>query len=250
MDFALCFAALLFFSAGHPASALLLRCGLEACQRFSPRAAIALASFASLCAAAAGLLCRSRLKSVPAKQRSICAVASFVGGCIGRALLLMFTARFPGTLTLTRAQMIPLLLFALLAIHTPMHGRLPLSPVPFALLILLCSLIDGFFGAGGMAFFSLAALGGINRGRAAPSCALLMTVIAQASALLVTMLCGETQVFPGRMLTLLAAGSAIGALVCEQQKERGAFSYRLRTALWVYLVLAAASCIEQGITAG
>ena len=53
MELAMGFAAFLCFWLGFPAPALVLRCGLNASLRFSPRAALALSAVASVCGAAA-----------------------------------------------------------------------------------------------------------------------------------------------------------------------------------------------------
>lgn len=248
MDWFLCIAALLFFWAGHPASALLLRVGLGASLRFSPRAALALSSMAALSGACTGLICRGGLRTVPRAQLSVTACASLVGGALGRAALLMLDARLSSSLLLTRLQMLPLLLLAFLSLIPTSSGKLqiPLSRMRLFFFSLLCAATDGFFGAGGMPLFSLTALGGVRRRRDTPSCALLMTAVSQSSAILLTLLCGETQIFPTRMLVLLIAGSVIGTIVTEKQKERGP-SKGMRTALKAYLILAALSCIEQAL---
>lgn len=248
MDFFLCTAAFFAFYAGHPASALLLRCGLAACARFSPRAALALAAVASFSGASAGLLCRGGLGAAASGQRGLCAACGFAGGVMGRALLLMLTARFPSSTALARVQGIPLLLLFLLSLLPPRRqARLPLTPLRLAGYALLCAGIDGFFGAGSIPLFALAALGGVRRRRDLPAGALLTTLCAQTGALLLTILTGQAQIFPPRMLLWLALGAALGAASGETQKERGAFHNGMRAALKTYGILAACSCIEQAV---
>lgn len=246
MDWFLGGAALLFFLAGHPASALLMRCALAASQRFSPRAALALSAVSALSGAAAGLLCRGGLRAVPKTQASVSLWAGFIGGTLGRAALLMLSARAASSLTLARVQMIPLLLLALLSL-LPTHvlGLRVTSSSQLFGFSLLCAAADGFLGAGGMPLFALAGQPGVQRRYGAPSCALLMSAAAQTGAILLTLLCGQAQVFPSRMLVFLALGSALGTVIAEKQKERGALHRGMRAALKVYLVLSALACIEQ-----
>lgn len=247
MDFALFIASLLFYRFGHPASALLLRCGLEACL-FSARASLSLAAFSALTGAAAGLLCRGGLHAVPYAQRMAAAFAGFTGGTLGRAALLILTARIPDTLFLSRLQALPLLLLALFPLRRPeAKAQLPWATPKLFLFSQLCGTIDGFLGAGGTALFMTAALGGVSRGESIPSFALLMTICAQGGAILATILCQEAQHFPGRMLALLAMGSAAGAILSEKQKERGALHRGMRIALMAYLILSALSCMEQAL---
>ena len=249
MDFLLCIYAFISFGVGFPASALFLRCGLEASLHFSPRTAIELATLSSLSGALALLLIRGPT-SVPCKQRALCMGPAFVGGCIGQALLLMFSARFPGSITLARLQIVPLFLFTIAALLTRISECFSLNSRRLLLISLLCSLIDGFFGAGGLILFSLFTTGGVKRRQQIPSCALLVTCISRASALLLILLTGEAQLLPSRMVIAVAAGSAAGAVLWAYKNERGTLAKGLRTALTVYLVLAAASCAEQAITAG
>ena len=249
MEIALFFASLLFFYLGFPAPELLLRCGLAASLRFSPRAALALSSVAALCGALAALIKRGGLSSAPAPARALLIPASFAGGTLGRSLLLMFTASQTGSLPLLRLQVLPLLLLCLLALLPQRPGRRDaIEPRPYALraLSFFCGVVDGFFGAGGQLLFGGLLPARIARRRfSSPALPLLHTVCAQAGALMLTACAGAAQVFPARMILLLAAGSALGALAGEAQKERGPLASGTSAALKAYLLLCALSGMEQ-----
>lgn len=246
MELALFAAACLCFAISPSLAGLALRCGLAACLRFSPRAALALAGVADFSANAAMLLRRGGLRAVPIAQRSPVVLAGVFGSVIGRMLMLLFVARFSGSLALLRAQAAPLLLLALLAL--PQGGlrrfSFPQGKLRLFALALFCAMIDGLCGAGGAVLFSLAARGGSRRNRP-PSAAALLSVCAQASAILLTLLSGAAQVFPMRLLLFLSLGAAGGALIFEQRKKRGAILSGLRIALNVYLLCAALAGAEQ-----
>ena len=121
MELALFAASFLFFYLGFPEPALFLRCGLAASLRFSPRAALALSGIAALCGSLAALFARGGLGAAPAPARSRLIPATFAGGTLGRSLLLMFTARFTGSLPLLRVQVVPLLMLCLLFL-LPQNG--------------------------------------------------------------------------------------------------------------------------------
>ena len=237
---ALCAFALL--PAGAP---LLLRCGLSACLRFSPRAALALASAAALAAGLTMLLGRRGLRAVLPAQRSPAALAGVLGGTMGRMLMLLFTARFSGSLELARVQSVPLLLLAAAALF-PRRLPLPKTKAVFFAFSLLCALTEGFFGCGAPPLFMLTGKESLRRRRfSPPGAALLLTIAAQLSALLLTLLSGAAQVFPLRMLLALCLSSALGSLIFEHIKKRAAIHRGLRIALLVYLLLAALAGVEQ-----
>ena len=130
MELFLFLAALCAFSLLPSAAPVLLRCGLTACLRFSPRAALALSSLAALTSCASMLLCRGGLRAEPVRQRIPVFIPAFLGGTLGRMLLLMFTARFSGSLALSRIQSLPILLLAVASVFPllRMTGQLMLSP--------------------------------------------------------------------------------------------------------------------------
>lgn len=249
MELALGGAAFLSFFAGFPASALLLRCGLSASQRFSPRAALALSSLAALCACASALLARGGLRAASPASRLSMTAGSFMGGTLGRALLLMTASHLSGSYELLRIQAIPLLLLCVLSL-VPAQ-RLPARHLAdhYAALpywAFLCGMTDGFFGAGGMTLLSPFMLGTIVRRRDRPTALmLLLCACAQGGALALTLAAGAAQVFPGRMLFAVGAGAAMGIWAAEADKKRGAASIGLRIALKAYLIIAALSGLEQ-----
>ena len=245
MELILSLAALGAFAL-HPAAApVLLRCGLAACLRFSPRAALALASLSSLAASASIFLSRRGLRAVPVRQRAPVAAAAFLGGTLGRMLLVMFTARFSGSLALARAQAVPLLLLALAAV-CPRRLRQPHTRPGLFLFSLLCALAEGFFGCGGMALFLFSGQSGLCRQRLSPpGAALLICLTAQCAALLLTQLAGAGQIFPAPMLLALAGAAALGGAAFEKAKKRSPVKTELRIALCVYMLLAALAGIEQ-----
>ncbi|MBP3656349.1 MAG: hypothetical protein J6K32_06600 [Clostridia bacterium] len=63
MELVLCAFSFAVLLAAQPAGALPLRCMLEACRRFSPRAAVALSSLAGLFGAGAMLVARGGLRA-------------------------------------------------------------------------------------------------------------------------------------------------------------------------------------------
>lgn len=239
MELVLFGAALCAFFAGGPSAALLLRCGLNASLRFSPRAALALSSLCALSGALAQLLARGGLRAVPGPRAAL-ATLSFTGGVLGRALLLMLVARFPDSLLLLRVQVLPLLLILLLSLLP--EGR-RFAAAPFAAAFPAAAL-GGFLGAGEAALLRLFLPAGVIRGRQSAA-ALLSSACAQGGALLLTLLCGAAQVFPARLLASAALGAALGALCAEGCKERGALRSGMRAALLVYGILAALACVEQ-----
>lgn len=246
MAFFLGVAAFWAFRMGYPASALVLRCALEASERFSPRSALALSSMAALCGAASGLIARGGMRQLVHGQRAAASSAAFMGGTLGRCALLIYASHFTGSLELSRMQAAPLLALSSAALYalrrqpfTRPEGRGGLS-----LLALLCGLCDGFVGAGGMALLALFSPGGVRRRSGAPSSlSLLISLCAQAGALLLTLCAGAAQVFPPRMLLSLALGAAAGGFLA--QKERGASLKGLRSALITYWVVALLSVLEQ-----
>lgn len=248
MAFFLGGAAFLAFFAGYPASALLLRCALEASERFSPRAALALASVAALFGALCALPARGGLRPLPPSRRAAAASGAFIGGTLGRSALLLYASHFTGSLELTRAQAGPLLLLVCVSLYA-------LFRQPFAVpegrgglfgLALFCGLIDGLFGAGGMALSALFSSGGVLRRKGVPSSlALLVSLCAQSGALLLTLCAGAAQVLPLRMLLGIAIGAAAGGF--GAQKQRGTPGKGLRAALMTYLVIAVLSILEQAL---
>jgi len=245
MELFLSLAALWGFALLPAAAPVALRCGLTACLRFSPRAALALSSCAALAGCASHLLCRGGIRAIPIRQRTLVTSAAFIGGTVGRMLLLMFTARFSGSLALARIQTVPLMLLALAA-SLPRKMHLPRSRAGFFVYALLCAACEGFFGCGGMALFLLAGYSGVRRRRVSPpGAALLLGTIAQLSALLLTQFSGAAEIFPARLPLSLAAAAWLGGAVFEKTKKRGAIQKGLRIALYVYMMLAALSCAEQ-----
>ena len=249
MAVALLFSSFFFYYLGVPAPALLLRCGLSASLRFSPRAALALSSVAALCGDGAALFARGGLRAAPAPARARLIPMAFAGGTLGRSLLLMFTAGHTGSLPLLRLQVIPLLMLCLLALLPARAGTWPKrmrGPAAFRSLCFFCGVVDGFFGAGGALLFNGLWPQRIERRRfSSPALPLLMAVCAQAGALLLTVCAGASQVFPLRMVALLGAGSALGALAAERRGERDAFTSGASVLLRAYLLLCALSGVEQ-----
>lgn len=249
MAFALLFSSFFFYYIGVPAPALLLRCGLSASLRFSPRAALALSGVAALCGDGAALVARGGLHAAPAPARARLIPVAFAGGTLGRSLLLMFTAGHTGSLPLLRLQVIPLLMLCLLSLLPARAGAWPKrahGPAAFRALCFFCGIVDGFFGAGGTLLFSGLWPQRIERRRfSSPALPLLLTVCAQAGALLLTACAGASQVFPVQMVLMLGLGSALGALAAERQREHGAFWRGAGVALRVYLLLCALSGMEQ-----
>lgn len=239
MELILFGAALCAFFAGGPSAALLLRCGLNASLRFSPRAALALSSLCALSGALAQLLARGGLRAVPGPRASL-AMLAFTGGVLGRALLLMLVALFPDSLLLLRVQALPLLLLLPLSL---LPGKRRLRAVPLAATFPAAAL-GGFLGAGEAALLLPFLPSGVERGRQS-AVALLSSACAQGGALLLTLLSGAAQVFPARLLAFITLGAALGALCAEGCKERGALHTGMRAALLVYGMLAALSCAEQ-----
>lgn len=245
MELFLFLAALCAFSLLPSAAPVLLRCGLTACLRFSPRAALALSSLAALTSCASMLLCRGGLRAVPVRQRIPVFIPAFLGGTLGRMLLLMFTARFSGSLALARVQTLPLLLLAVIAVF-PRRILFPASCAGLFAFSLLCAAAEGFFGCGGAALFLFAGRRDLNRRRfSLPGAALLLSFIAQLSAILLTLLSGACEIFPGRMLLALFTASALGGVIFEKTKKRAAIQHGLRIALLLYTLLSALSCAEQ-----
>lgn len=251
MTFFLGVAAFLAFGAGYPASSLMLRCTLEASERFSPRSALALSSVAALCGAASALLARGGIRQlVVPGGLATASSAAFMGGTLGRCALLIYASHFTGSLELSRMQAAPLLALssaALCALWRQPFMR-PEGRGGLFLLALLCGLCDGLFGAGGMALLALFSPGGVRRRSGAPSSlSLLISLCAQAGALLLTLCAGAAQVFPSRMLLFLALGSAAGGFLA--QKERGTSLKGLRAALIAYWIVALLSVLEQALYA-
>ena len=248
MEIALFLSAALAFSLSPALAPLALRCGLSACLRFSPRAAVALSSVAALSGCLGMLLSRGGLRCVPPLQRLPVAIAAVVGGTIGRMLLLIFVARFSGSLELARLQALPLLALTLLALMPLGLRRIPLPETRIALAVfsLPAACIEGHFGCGALAVLALAAHSGVHRkSGASASFALLLALLAQGSALLLTALSGGAQVLPPRMLLALSAGSLAGGWQFEQSKKRGEVRRGLRAALGVYALFAALTGVEQ-----
>lgn len=248
MEIALFFSAWLAFSLSPALAPLALRGGLAACLRFSPRAALALSSVAALWGCLGALAARGALHAVPPGQRFPVAIAGITGGTAGRMLLLMFVARFSGSLELARMQALPLLALTLAALLPGSLRRIPLPRTRIGLYLfsLLCAFVGGCFGCGALAAFGLAARGGVHRRSDAPaSAALLLALTAHASALLLTLLSGGAQVFPPRMLVVLSSGALLGGWRFEKSKKRGEVRKGLRAALGVYALLAALAGVEQ-----
>lgn len=248
MEIALFFSAWLAFSLSPALAPLALRGGLAACLRFSPRAALALSSVAALWGCLGALAARGALHAVPPGQRFPVAIAGITGGTAGRMLLLMFVARFSGSLELARMQALPLLALTLAALLPGSLRRIPLPRTRIGLYLfsLLCAFVGGCFGCGALTSFGLAARGGVHRRSDAPaSAALLLAIMAHASALLLTLLSGGAQVFPPRMLVVLSSGALLGGWRFEKSKKRGEVRKGLRAALGVYALLAALAGVEQ-----
>jgi len=222
-----------------------LRCGLCACLRFSPRAALALASLSSCFSCAGQLLCRGFLRAVPCAQRTFSALAAVLGGTAGRMAVLMFTARFSGSLSLARLQSLPLVVLSAAALLPP-RLRLPRSRAGLFFFSLACAWADGFFGCGGILLFMRLNAGGVRRKAGSPpGAALLLGMLSQLCALLLTLLSGAAQVFPVRTLLAVSLGATLGAVCFEKQKKRAAAAKGLRIALVVYVLLAALAGAEQ-----
>lgn len=250
MEFALFSSAWLAFSLSPALAPLALRGGLSACLRFSPRAALALSSVAALWGCLGALAGRGGLHAVPPGQRFPAVIAGITGGTAGRMLLLMFVARFSGSLELARMQALPLLALTLAALLPGRVRRVPLPRTRIGLYLfsLLCAFVGGGFGCGALTVFALTANSGVHRRKNAPaSAALLLTLTAHASALLLTLLSGGAQVFPLRMLLVLSSGALLGGWRFEKSKKRGKIRRGLRTALGVYALLAALSGVEQAL---
>lgn len=245
MELFLSFTALCAFSLLPAGAPVLLRCGLSACLRFSPRAALALSSVAALSACTAMLLCRGGLRAVPHAQCSPAALAGMLGGTMGRMLLLMFTARFSGSLELARAQAAPLVLLAASCL-LPFRFPFPGSRAGLFAFSLLCALSGGFFGCGETALFILFTKHETRRKIASlQGAALLCSIMAQSCALLLTLLSGAAQVFPIRTLLILSASAALGGVIFERMKKRSPLQKGLRVALCLYMLLSALSGAEQ-----
>ena len=248
MEIALFSSAWLAFSLSPVLAPLALRSGLAACLRFSPRAALALSSVAALWGCLGALTARGGLRTVPPGQRLPTAIAGITGGTAGRMLLLMFAARFPGSLELARQHALPLLALTLVALLPDRLRRIPLPRTRIGLYLfsLLCAFVGGCFGCGALTAFALTANSGVHRRKNAPaSAALLLTFTAHASALLLTLLSGGAQVFPPRMLLALSSGALLGGWQFEKSKKRGEVRRGLHTALGVYALLSALAGVEQ-----
>lgn len=228
-----------------PLAALALRCGLQACLRFSPRAAMALSAAAGCAACLCALARRGMLRAVPSAQLGPLTLAALVGGTLGRMLALMLDARLFSSLAFGRAQALPLLALVIAAC-VPGHLRFPRSVRSLLALALPCALAEGFFGAGGLALYALAAPPLVRRHGAAQAGALLLCAAAQGAALLLTLLSGAAQVFPARLPAAMALGAALGAWLSGGAQKGGALPRGMRAALAVYAILAALACVEQG----
>lgn len=240
MELILFGAALCAFFAGGPFATLLLRCGLNASLRFSPRAALALSSLCALSGALAQLLARGGLRAVPGPQAALGTLA-FTGGVLGRALLLMLVARFPDSLLLLRVQALPLLLLLLASLLPGNKRRLRAVPLAAAF---PAAALGGFLGAGEALLLTPFLPVGVTRGRQS-AVLLLLSACTQGGALLLTLLSGAAQVFPARLPAFMSLGAALGALCAEGCKERGPLHSGMRAALLVYGTLAALACAEQ-----
>lgn len=230
------------FPAGAP---ILLRCGLTACLRFSPRAALALSSLTALSCCAAMLACRGGLRAVPESQRSPVAAAAFLGSTLSRMLLLMFVSRFSGSLALARLQAVPLLLLSLVAAF-PRRFHPPRTRSGLFAFSLLCAFVEGFFGCGSAALFLFFGHSGICRRRISlPGAALLLCLTAQCSALLLTWLAGASEIFPFPLLLALISAAALGSAAFEKTKKRSPIKTGLRIVLLFYTCLAALAGTEQ-----
>lgn len=252
MEIALFFSAWLAFSLSPALAPLTLRGGLAACLRFSPRAALALSGLAALWGCLGALVGRGGLHIVPLGQQFPVIIAGITGGTAGRMLLLMFVARFSGSLELARTQALPLLALTLAALlpGSLQHVPLPRTRIGLYLFSLLCAFVGGCFGCGALTVFGLAANSGVHRRTdAQASAALLLALTSHASALLLTLLSGGAQVFPPRMLLALSSGALLGGWRFEKSKKRGEIRKGLRTALGVYALLSALAGVEQAFFA-
>ena len=226
-------------------AALVLRCGLQACLRFSPRAAMALSAAAGCAACLAALTRRGGLRAVPSAHLRLLTLAALAGGTLGRMLALMLDARLFSSRAFGRVQALPLLALVIAAC-VPGRLRFPRSARGLLALALPCALAEGFFGAGGLALLALAAPPGVRRSSAPQAGALLLCAAAQGTALLLTLLSGAAQMFPARLPAAIALGAALGAWLGGGAQKGGALPRRMRAALAVYAILAALACVEQG----
>ena len=248
MEITLFASAWLLFSLSPALAPLALRCGLAACLRFSPRAAIALACVAALSGCLGALTARGGPGCVPPGQRLPAVMTGVIGGTVGRMLLLMFVARTSGSLALAQRQALPLLMLTLSALLPDRLRRIPTPRTRAGLFLssLTVAYVEGQFGCGALTLLQLAAHGGVRRKRGAPgSAALLLALTAQASALGLTLLSGGAQVFPARMLAALAGGACLGGWRFEKNKGRGEIRRGLLAALGAYALLAALAGVEQ-----
>lgn len=244
MELVLCLAACASFWGELPLAPLLLRCALEASQRFSPRAALALSALAALSGCLSGWLARGGMRTLRASAFLI--PASFAGGTLGRALVLMVVSRFSGSLALAQLHAPALLLLTAFALAS-IRLRSPQRPSSLAALAFFCGAADGFLGAGGVLILERAMPQSIMRRSNTPTAALLAGFSSQLGALLLTLAADAAEVFPGRMLAPLMLGAALGAFFSQpfKSKKRGAIPMGLRLALRAYLFFAALSCAEQ-----
>lgn len=245
MELILFAAACAVWRISPPLAALALRCGLQACLRFSPRAAMALSAAAGCAACLSALTRRGGLRAVPSAQLGPLALAALAGGALGRMLSLMLDARLFSSRAFGRAQALPLLALVIAAC-VPGRLRFPRSARSLLALSLPCALAEGFFGAGGLALFALAAPPGVRRSDAPQAGALLLCAGAQGTALLLTLLSGAAQVFPARLPAALALGAALGAWPGRSVQKGGALPRGMRAALAVYAIVSALACVEQG----
>lgn len=250
MEISLFLCSLWMFALCPAAAPLALRCGLTACMRFSPRASCALSGIAAFSGYLTAFMMRGCFRSPPVALRASSLLSAFVGGVAGRMALIAFTARFSGSLTLSRVHAIPLLFLAIASLplfFPALHPSRTLSFISPALAF-LTSLIDGFCGAGGCILLSLCCLPHVQRIRSRlPAPALALCLPALLGALLLAHFSGSAQVFPARMILSLCAGSACGAGFFEHAKKHGALRFRMRAVLAVYIILAALSCAEQAL---
>lgn len=240
MNWALCIGAFACFFAGHPAPALVLRCGLSACMRFSPRAALGLSGLAALFACALCLAHRAVTRRIAPVHPAL-PVCAFLGGSLGRAVVLMMDAALPSSLSLLRVQAVPLAVLTAASIFVRPPRR-DASLRAAAVLAFILAALDGFFGADTTLLLTSLTRTGIAR-RRVPSASLLACLCAQLGATLLTHFTGAALIFPTRMYVFMLTGAALGVLLGQTTKERGKFPPALPVLVSVYGLIAALACV-------
>ena len=240
MNAALCVGACLCFFAGFPIPALVLRCGLSACMRFSPRAALGLSGLAALFACAFSL-CVRVVKGERFAFSPMLPAAAFWGGAFGRACVLIMDASLRSSLSLLRLQspaLAALMLFAML-IRPRKTDAVPRAAVCIAFAL---AALDGFLGSDTTLLLTSLTRTGIAR-RRAPSASLLSCLCAQLGAILMTHFTGAALIFPARMYVFMLTGAALGVMFGKMAKEREKFPPALPILANIYGLIAALACV-------